>query len=409
MAAVARAVGYRQAAQFSKAFRRHHGHPPSAARPAPARRRAPRSPPDAPARPLASIHSRADEREGPSGRGSGRPAGGGPAHPRREAPGREDDRARDRRSRWSASRSPSLIPWFPASAAGSADKIDTVYDVLLICSVPIFVLVMTVAIYSVVRFRAKPGDMRDGAPIHGNTRLEVVWVTIPFLMVTALAIYGWIVLDDLEAKQPNTLIVNVTGQQFTWSFDYPSEKVKSNELVLPKDRPVEFRIHTKDVLHSFWVPEFRLKSDAVPGPDHEDPPHARPDRPLPGGLRRAVRDRPLDDAPERARGRRRPTFDSWLDDQKQAAGGGAARGGGAAAGGGGAKPDGAAVFAANGCGSCHTLKPANATGTVGPDLDKIDNPTVRLHPAVDRRSQQGRDEGLQAGHHAPGLRRQALA
>ena len=158
-----------------------------------------------------------------------------------------------------------LIDWFPVSAAGSADEIDTVYDVLLICSVPIFVLVMTVAIYSVVRFRAKPGDMRDGAPIHGNTRLEVVWVTIPFLMVTALAIYGWIVLDDLEAKQPNTLVVNVTGQQFTWSFDYPSEKVKSNTLVLPKDRPVEFRIHTKDVLHSFWVPEFRLKSDAVPG------------------------------------------------------------------------------------------------------------------------------------------------
>ena len=91
---------------------------------------------------------------------------------------------------------------------------------------PVFVLVMTVAIYSVVRFRAKPGDMRDGAPIHGNTRLEVVWVTIPFLMVTALAIYGWVVLDDLEAKQPNTLVVNVTGQQFTWSFDYPSEKVE---------------------------------------------------------------------------------------------------------------------------------------------------------------------------------------
>jgi cytochrome c oxidase subunit II len=157
------------------------------------------------------------------------------------------------------------IDWFPVSAAGSAGQIDTVYDVLLICSVPIFVLVMTVAIYSVVRFRAMPGDMRDGAPIHGHTKLEVVWVTIPFLMVTALAIYGWIVLDDIEAKQPNTLVVKVTGQQFTWSFDYPSEKLHSTELVLPKDRPVEFRIHTNDVLHSFWVPEFRLKSDAVPG------------------------------------------------------------------------------------------------------------------------------------------------
>ena len=97
-----------------------------------------------------------------------------------------------------------LIDWFPANASGAAGEIDTLYDVLLICSVPIFVLVMTIAIYSVVRFRAKPGDMGDGPPIHGNTRLEVIWVTIPFLMVTALAIYGWIVLDDIEAKQPRT-------------------------------------------------------------------------------------------------------------------------------------------------------------------------------------------------------------
>ena len=157
------------------------------------------------------------------------------------------------------------IDWFPEPGSTSADKIDTLYDVLLICSVPVFVLVMTVAIYSVVRFRAKPGDLGDGAPIHGNTRLEVIWVTIPFIMVTALAIYGWITLDDIEAKQPNEMVVNVTGQQFTWTFQYPSEKLDAKELVLPVNRPVEFRIHTKDVLHSFWVPQFRLKSDAVPG------------------------------------------------------------------------------------------------------------------------------------------------
>src|ERR671916_3265668 len=133
-----------------------------------------------------------------------------------------------------------LIDWFPRDASGSANDIDTLYDVLLICSVPVFVLVMTIAIYSVVRFRAKPGDMGDGAPIHGNTRLEVIWVTIPFLMVTALAIYGWVVLDDIEAKQQNQMVVNVTGQQFTWTFEYPQEDVESSTtLVLPKDQPVE--------------------------------------------------------------------------------------------------------------------------------------------------------------------------
>jgi cytochrome c oxidase subunit 2 len=158
-----------------------------------------------------------------------------------------------------------LIDWFPEDASGSASDIDTLYDVLLICSVPIFVLVMTIAIYSVVRFRAKPGDMGDGPPIHGNTRLEIIWVTIPFIMVSALAIYGWIVLDDIEAKAQNEMRVNVTGQQFTWTFEYPGEKVASDELVLPVDQPVEFRIQTRDVIHSFWVPEFRLKSDAVPG------------------------------------------------------------------------------------------------------------------------------------------------
>ncbi len=157
------------------------------------------------------------------------------------------------------------IDWFPTPASTGAGDIDTLYDVLLIASVPIFVLVMFVAIYSVVKFRAHPGDMRDGAPIHGNTRLEIIWVTIPFIMVTALAIYGWVVLEDLEAKQPDTMVVHVTGQQFTWTFGYPGEQVRTNQLVLPNERPVEFRIRTNDVIHSFWVPEFRLKSDAVPG------------------------------------------------------------------------------------------------------------------------------------------------
>jgi cytochrome c oxidase subunit II len=88
---------------------------------------------------------------------------------------------------------------------------------------------------------------------------------VPFLIVSGLAIYGWIVLDDIEAKQPEEMVVNVTGQQFTWTFDYPQERVKSTDLILAKDRPVDFRIRAKDVIHSFWVPEFRLKSDAVPG------------------------------------------------------------------------------------------------------------------------------------------------
>jgi cytochrome c oxidase subunit II len=222
-----------------------------------------------------------------------------------------------------------LIDWFPADASGAADQIDTVYDVLLICSVPVFVLVMVIAIYSVWRFKALPGDMRDGASIHGNTRLEVIWVTVPFLMVTALAIYAWIVLDDIEAKQPDEMVVNVTGQQFTWTFGYPGEEVRgATELVLPVNRPVHFRINTKDQIHSFWVPEFRLKSDAVPGLTTKI--RLKPDRlgryqvvcaELCGighaTMRQTVRVVPEDE------------FGSWLDEQReatQAAGGGGGSG-----------------------------------------------------------------------------------
>jgi cytochrome c oxidase subunit 2 len=118
----------------------------------------------------------------------------------------------------------------------------------------------------VVRYRARPGDTGDGAPIHGNTKLEVIWVAIPTIIVSILAAYAWIVLDDVEAKQPNELRVVVTGQQFAWRFQYPEyDNLKTNQLYLPKDRPVKFDIKSDDVLHSFWVPSFRLKIDAVPG------------------------------------------------------------------------------------------------------------------------------------------------
>ena len=160
------------------------------------------------------------------------------------------------------------LDWFPPQASTAAPAIDRLYDVLLIASVPIFVLVMTVAIYSVVRFRARPGDTSDGPPIHGNTRLEVLWVTVPFLIVTGLAIYAWMVLDQIERREPNALVVGVRGQQFAWGFTYPragGQPVSSTELVLPANRQVELRIDAVDVIHSFWVPAFRMKQDAVPG------------------------------------------------------------------------------------------------------------------------------------------------
>jgi cytochrome c oxidase subunit 2 len=256
-----------------------------------------------------------------------------------------------------------LMDWFPTEADTAAPTIDTLYDVLLVFSVPIFVLVMSVVIYSVIKFRARPGDMGDGAPIHGNTRLEVFWVTVPFLIVTGLSVYGWIVLNDVEAKKPNTMIVNVTAQQFTWHFDYPSQKVTSDQLMLPKDRPVEFRLHTKDVIHSFWVPEFRLKSDIVPGMTTKI--RVTPNRVGSWnvvcaelcGLGHSTMRQQVTVMPAAG-------FQAWV--QKNGKGGqGTANSGQAGA------ASGKQAFASNGCAGCHTFKPANASGTIGPDLDQL--------------------------------------
>ncbi|MEX1141998.1 MAG: cytochrome c oxidase subunit II [Thermoleophilaceae bacterium] len=276
-----------------------------------------------------------------------------------------------------------LLDWFPSQASTAAADIDTLYDVLLVVSVPIFVLVMAVALYSVWAFRVRPGDDRDGEPIHGNTKLEIIWVTIPFIIVSVLAGYGWIVLDDIEAKKPDTLVVDVTGQQFAWSFEYPDQGgVRSNELVLPKDRPVRFRINTADVLHDFWVPDFRLKSDAVPGITTEI--RLTPNRlgsypvvcaELCGIGHSTMR--------QTVRVVQPAAFESWVARRQRAA-----EDGGAGENGGDETAAGRQIFTATGCEACHTLADADATGTVGPDLDDLAASAARFGRQQDQSPQE---------------------
>jgi cytochrome c oxidase subunit II len=164
-----------------------------------------------------------------------------------------------------------LIDWFPVQASGEAKKIDTLWDVLIIASVPVFVLTQTIVLYSVWKFRMKPGEeLKDGPPIHGNTRLEIVWTAIPAILLVGLCSYSYVILHDIEdAAADATMNVRVVGEQFTWTFGYPGEgggkEVISNELYLPVDTEVKFSVQSKDVIHDFWVPAFREKIDAVPG------------------------------------------------------------------------------------------------------------------------------------------------
>src|SRR5579859_2956679 len=112
-----------------------------------------------------------------------------------------------------------LIPWFPKEGSRQAGNIHTLYDVLLIASVPVFVLVETVVVFAVIRFRMRPGqELQDGPPIHGNTRLEVVWTIAPALLIVALVTYAYTVLRSNEATKSNEMTINVTERQFAFEF-----------------------------------------------------------------------------------------------------------------------------------------------------------------------------------------------
>ena len=158
-----------------------------------------------------------------------------------------------------------FVPWLPTPASKQADRIDFVFWFVTGISIAIFALVAAVILYSVVRFRARPDDDSDGAPIHGNTRLEIAWTVIPTVIVLFGAVYSWITLDNIEAHDPNRMVVDVYSQQYEWHFDYPETGTTSRELHVPVDRQIEFRMHALDVIHSFWVPEWRIKKDNVPG------------------------------------------------------------------------------------------------------------------------------------------------
>ena len=162
-----------------------------------------------------------------------------------------------------------IIPWFPAKGSIQAGNTKTLYDVLLIASVPIFVIVMTVILYSVWKFHMRPGEeLKDGPPIHGNTRLEVIWTTLPAVLIIGLCTYAYIVLRANEASKKGEITINITARQFAFEFQYPEtngKTVVSSELYLANHQPVVFKLHSLDVIHSFFVPNFSEKIDAVPG------------------------------------------------------------------------------------------------------------------------------------------------
>jgi cytochrome c oxidase subunit 2 len=165
-----------------------------------------------------------------------------------------------------------VIHWFPVAASTQAHETDTLYHVLAIASVPIFVLVVAVILYCVWQYRVRPGqEEEDGPPIHGHTGLEVLWTAVPAALVIGLVAYSFVVLHNNETRPKGPeIVVDVNAKQFYWTFEYPRSvtggaPISSPQLYLPDHEAVFFKIHSADVIHGFWVPAFRVQIDAVPG------------------------------------------------------------------------------------------------------------------------------------------------
>jgi cytochrome c oxidase subunit 2 len=156
--------------------------------------------------------------------------------------------------------------WLPTSDSQEFDRIHDVFWFATAISIGIFSLVSAVIVFSAWKWRVSPDDDADGPPIHGHTGLEILWTAVPAVLVIAIGIVSAVVLAKNGEAGPKPLEVNVIGQQFTWKFVYPEYGNKeSGELVLPVGQEARFTETSVDVIHSFWVPEFGQKMDAVPG------------------------------------------------------------------------------------------------------------------------------------------------
>jgi cytochrome c oxidase subunit 2 len=156
----------------------------------------------------------------------------------------------------------------PTAASLQAGYIDWMWNIELIAMSFLFALIAVPMFYSFVVFRRRKGDTTDAEHVEGNTTLEIVWSIVPLFFVVIFAYLGAVNLADTLREDSNATVVKVTGIQWSWKFEYPAVDgviVSSDELHLVADKQVLLQMTSNDVIHSFWVPEFRVKQDLVPG------------------------------------------------------------------------------------------------------------------------------------------------
>jgi cytochrome c oxidase subunit II len=153
--------------------------------------------------------------------------------------------------------------YFPAQGSSYANDVDTLFNFILVVSEWLFLLITLVSLYFLWRYR-RIGKATFTSPIAHNTRLEITWTLIPTVLCFLIFFWGFRSFIDMHVVNKDAMEIKVTGKKWFWSFDYPNGANSVNELVIPEGKSVKFLISSEDVIHSFYIPAFRTKMDAVP-------------------------------------------------------------------------------------------------------------------------------------------------
>lgn len=281
-------------------------------------------------------------------------------------------------------------PWPLAPAGNQAEAITRLFWFMMVLAGVVFLLVEGLLIYAALRFRRRaPLPVQDPPQIHGNTRLEIMWAAVPALILVGLFGISAQQLGQLNALPPpsaNAMHIQVTGQQFQWTFAYPDEAPdqngnpvqSTNDLRMPVNQPVVFEVTSKDVIHSFWIPELMGKVDANPG--HTSTLSLTTDQI--GQWRGACAE--LCGAGHAGmlftvEAVSQSDFDQWIQQIQS----GTLAGAGSSAGLSADAQAGMQLIESHPCGTCHTIPGiSNATGQVGPNLAGVASRTTIAGGAV---------------------------
>ncbi len=157
------------------------------------------------------------------------------------------------------------IGLLPVQASAQAVTIDQLFGIYTWAIAFVFSLIMVIMLYSLVVFRRKKGETGEGTHFEGNNNLEIAWTVIPLIAVLYLAFLGARSLSETRRIDPSAMVVKVIAEQWSWQFQYPDYLFSSKDLYLPVGKQIDLQMTSLDVTHSFFVPEFRLKQDILPG------------------------------------------------------------------------------------------------------------------------------------------------